>query len=57
MSQLSEDDGYTRIDTAAKIEFDSENSDLTEMTQVKRKTSICYCVLKLASHGEVFKMI
>lgn len=24
---------------------------------MKRKTNICYCVLKLAAHGELFKLL
>ena len=24
---------------------------------VKRKTNVCYCVLKLAGHGELFKIV
>jgi hypothetical protein len=28
-----------------------------EQILLKRKTSICYCVLKLARHGELFKFL
>jgi len=28
-----------------------------ETVIVKRKTNLCYCVLKLAGHGELYKML
>lgn len=47
---MSHDEGeaqeFTRIDTRT-----------IEGGTVRRKTSICYCVLKLAGHGELYKMV
>ncbi len=44
------------IDTASHPELRIYEEE-EEVTIVKRKTNICYCVLKLAAHGELYKML
>jgi len=51
VAHYSEEDRDKVIDTTSK---DIESS---ETVLVKRKTNLCYCVLKLAAHGELFKML
>lgn len=45
------------VDTSLHFEKkDGEEVD-ENIIFVKRKTNVCYCVLKLAAHGELFKLL
>ena len=48
-----EGDYPEHIDTSQKSNCTQSNS--TQI--VKRKTNVCYCVLKLAGHGELYKIV
>ena len=48
---------YSEEDRDQVINTTSKDIEPTETVLVKRKTNLCYCVLKLAAHGELFKML
>ena len=48
---------YSEEDRDQLIDTTSKDIESTETVLVKRKTNLCYCVLKLAAHGELYKML
>ena len=44
------------VDTRGQCLKDGDDNDENSMF-IKRKTGVCYCVLKLARHGELFKIL
>lgn len=51
VSHLDNDEGRV-VDTTSMT-----SKEESIMTVVKRKTNVCYCVLKLASKGELYKLV
>ena len=50
-SHLDNDEGRV-VDTSSMA-----SKEESMMTVIKRKTNVCYCVLKLASKGELYKLV
>jgi hypothetical protein len=48
---------YSEEDRDQMIDTTSKDLESKETVLVKRKTNLCYCVLKLAAHGELYKML
>lgn len=53
---LEEEDEGRVVDTTSSYQYRTD-LDYENMVTVKRKTNVCYCVLKLATHGELYKMV